>query len=530
MRFNFLGDNMTIQNSCNFDLTNQYNLNILSNFENGEPVDADQLMETPIDADSLSHSEPDKNIAEDNKPTTVQETVTPSLSIPKFVLINQCNSNILSNLENGESVDADLFLKTSKNIKEKDQKILEDNKPTVKKTPITQPSSTPKKDSTNIILKPSKGNTNHSYLTMCKIKNDNGADFYAKENEKFTQKSFDEAFECKICKPKKSGLQFAKMLKNQRKAIEEHLKIHSQKALKSTPFASTLESLPSIEECEKLNSMHSDEESKCKKLSLLHHVYGEKGKRPSMEDEETLYHLGGHSDLIAIFDGHGGGNISKLCKEIVDKRFSQIYQMCKKNIHLTFTQLLHHIDKAAKGYISQGSTCLLVYIDKITHLVFTATLGDSETNIYRMFGTEMKSIPLSCLRNWSSEKDAKRASVFYQDLKIYQSWKDNLHPKRLRTSDGSDATNISRSIEGSHRECHPILHKPKITMNILQPNDILVLGCDGLRDFVTESEIKELIKFEKNKKINLAKVLVDYAITTKKSTDNVTVRTILVTD
>ncbi len=57
---------------------------------------------------------------------------------------------------------------------------------------------------------------------------------------------------------------------------------------------------------------------------------------------------------------------------------------------------------------------------------------------------------------------------------------------------------------------------------ILEAGDILILACDGLKDYVSEYEIIEQIAKSKPS-INLAKTLVDYAINKKESKDNVSV-------
>lgn len=486
---------MTIQSSYSLDLNNQYNLNIISkqedeldadvllektsytstSIESDAPVDADQLLETPIKTDTLLHSEQDEKIKEDSKdskPTKVQEKPAQPLSTSK---IND-PIELIDSLEGPENYKS------------------------------------------------------HKHKLECRYMD---KDLYAKLFKKLFKESFEEGLTCEICKPKSSqSLQFAKMLKNQEKAIKEHVNIYSKEfptETDSIPFASPLEGLPTLKECEELNSKHSEKEGQSKELNLSFSACSARGVRPSMEDEDLQLNFK-HASLTAIFDGHTGKEVSKLCRDIVKEYFSKIHDMSKQDIHLTFTQLLHHIDRAAKGYIDQGSTCLLVYIDKITHLVFTATLGDSEANIYRMFGTQMKSIPLSCLRNWSSEKDAKRAADFYQKPEILKLWKDYPEPKNLRVLAGPNLYNLSRSIEGSFFSLHPISHKPKITMNILKPNDIIVLGCDGLRDYVSETEIINVIKLQKNNLGNIAKDLVNYAIDNNQSKDNVTVRTIVVGD
>lgn len=50
-----------------------------------------------------------------------------------------------------------------------------------------------------------------------------------------------------------------------------------------------------------------------------------------------------------------------------------------------------------------------------------------------------------------------------------------------------------------------VIHKSKITMNKLQPGDTLILGCDGLKDYVPENEIVDILA--KNKSDDIANQL-----------------------
>lgn len=98
-----------------------------------------------------------------------------------------------------------------------------------------------------------------------------------------------------------------------------------------------------------------------------------------------------------------------------------------------------------------------------------------------------------------------------------------VEPKRfdLRT------INVSRAI-GDRDFCllrngvsAGVIQKPKITVHRFEKSDILLLACDGLKDYVDKGTIIKILKGSNSQKI--APSLVNYAIHKADSEDNVTV-------
>jgi serine/threonine protein phosphatase PrpC len=172
---------------------------------------------------------------------------------------------------------------------------------------------------------------------------------------------------------------------------------------------------------------------------------------------------------------------------------------------------------------------VVCYVDKKTHHIYTATLGDSEANIYRKFDDKLKSIPLSCIRDWSSKKDAHRASIALGRPQIAINWPKISNPKYLRFPYPFFGINVSRSIGDVLLSGSPekpgVIHKPKITRIQVKSGDLLILACDGLKDYVSDNEIVSILK---NPPPNPAKHLVNYAIDEGNSLDNVTVLAIAI--
>ncbi len=304
----------------------------------------------------------------------------------------------------------------------------------------------------------------------------------------------------------------AKIWKNSLKSIEEHNK--------KDPYGSYVlkSEVPYIDVI--VNHMP---------LSPLSFVYASaeaQGKKTKMEDAHFLKKI--EQGLITgIFDGHGGKDIANYANRMFMEKFPEILLKNKDDVHQAFIQTINEIQEEIfknPDWYSQGSTAVICFINKHTHEIYTATLGDSEANIYRKIEGELKSIPLSCVRDWSSKKDSQRR------LAAIQKWPRALakthpltsaNPKSLRFF----SLNVSRAFGDVFRrgtsETPGVIHKPKITIHQIQPDDILILACDGLKDFVNESEILEQIQKKSNE--NLAHQLVDFALHEADSKDNVTV-------
>lgn len=301
-----------------------------------------------------------------------------------------------------------------------------------------------------------------------------------------------------------------KMWKNARKAIVEHNK-------GDPAFASLEEALP------ELSTMLS---VKPAPLSFAFEEAEACGRRYTMEDFHFFQEIE-QGALAGVFDGHGGQRVADYACDAFTKVFSATLKRVNGNVHSAFEELIHAIHQEVEAlaeFNSIGSTAVISFIEKETHIIYTATLGDSEANIYRKNQEgQLTSIPLSCVRNWGSVKDAQRVAFIFNRPEIVDEWTTAENPKLLRFPHPAIGVNVSRALgdkDYRNTEEKPgVIHKPKITMNQMKPGDRLILSCDGLKDFVTEQEIIEQLAREGD----TAQGLIDYAINEKNSLDNVTV-------
>lgn len=305
-----------------------------------------------------------------------------------------------------------------------------------------------------------------------------------------------------------------KMWVNGERAMREH--VHKAPA---QPFATPEQALSSLKEI-----------GKNQELKFAHTSAEHIGLRPSMEDAHFVKDID-QGILAGVFDGHGGEAVAKHANTRFQELFPQVLQANQGDVYRAFT---HTIDQIHEEVVKEGawnlvgSTAVVCFVDKETCLAYTATLADSEATIYRDIEGKLVAMPLSCVRDWSCKRDAERAAKAVETTnkwdaqEMREKWPNHANPKGLRFGLG---LNVSRAIGdktiASSTTPSGMSHKPKITVNEVKTGDTLILGCDGLKDYTTESEIIE--KITESGEDNLAQKLVDFAVKNKGAKDNVTV-------
>ncbi len=295
-----------------------------------------------------------------------------------------------------------------------------------------------------------------------------------------------------------------KLQKNARKALEEH----AQEA-PDAPIASA----------EDLRTFAATHPQRPGPLSIRTDFADLQGRRPTMEDAHLIKETK-EGSLFAVFDGHGGSDVARFAAKRVDQLFFPLLKKHNSNVRAAFTELFDIIESEIKSHPkwdSQGSTAVVSFVDPKTKKIFTATIGDSEATIYRQFSeNQTKAIPLSCIRNWTSEKDKARLLDIQPERAPL-----NGDPKHIRWPAPWYGVNVSRALGDEELKKAPsaLIHKPKITVQDLYPNDTIVIACDGLKDYTSEKEVISVLnRFPDDR----AKRLVQFAFSQKRSTDNIT--------
>lgn len=301
-----------------------------------------------------------------------------------------------------------------------------------------------------------------------------------------------------------------KMLKNARKAIEEH---------RSRVDSNILEAITSPEEGILDQAVETP-------LIASFQSYEAQGVRSTMEDAHFCKKIS-RGYVAGLFDGHGGNRVARYAADYFEDHFEEVLTAANGDVRQAFTNIITtiqaHVTETKIGE-NMGATAVVSFIDSQTHKIYTATLADSEAFIYRKIENRLKAIPLSCVRDWSCPKEAARVAIALNNPEIKIQWTKYPNPKMLRHP--KLGLNVSRSLgdvsSSGSKEKPEVLHKAKITMNQMQPGDILILACDGVWDFASIADVGALIALHGDSK-SLASEIVDYVIDKKWSTDNVSV-------
>lgn len=274
-------------------------------------------------------------------------------------------------------------------------------------------------------------------------------------------------------------------------------------------------------------------------LRCTHHVAEAQGSQKQMEDAHFYKELE-KGVLAGVFDGHRGKEVSNFASKQFQERFPKALEEAKGNVHNAFENVVHHIHQDIVKHSSwnaQGSTAVVCYIDKETHKVYTATLGDSEANIYRksLLG-RVTSIPLSLVRHWLHDTEKSRLIKVFGKKQV----KERIsfvggNPKGMgsRLNQGVNISRVLGNVDQTGTPSSPlVIHKPEITVSTLHSGDKLILTCNDLKYFVGEKEIVGIVgkahsvfrKVSRNQS-PLADQLVQAALKnmTKRNSDNVTV-------
>ena len=258
--------------------------------------------------------------------------------------------------------------------------------------------------------------------------------------------------------------------------------------------------------------------------------------RQSNEDKhQIITNLDGKNPLIkninlySVFDGHGGKFVSKFLHDNISKFFTDLkvnYPLNKKYVldvysHIQSTLKSKHYAKS----VDTGSTCLIVveYIMDGNKYLNVCNTGDSRAVISR--GNFAVPLTLDHKPTWPEEKyriEKKGGVIEYDSRNVRDELKDAPRISGL---------SVSRAFGDISAEPY-VINTPDIYRYKLNKNDrFMVLACDGLWDVLSNDSVVNYVlehcycmetNKRKNKQINIAKKLTDYAIE-KKSEDNITV-------
>jgi serine/threonine protein phosphatase PrpC len=263
-------------------------------------------------------------------------------------------------------------------------------------------------------------------------------------------------------------------------------------------------------------------------------VIAAQGKRRTMEDEHDVIidELGTGYNYFGVFDGHGGSQCSAFCKskllraiqENISKGNSSLRQAIHDGFVLTDSQYCKICEDDDERV--DGSTATVVVHDTAENELHIGQVGDSRAIVVKKTGS------CTCLHDIhlpTEEGERKRIAALGGTLK----------PDSGGVVRVEGVLMVSRSIGDSYLKKfvtgHPSTHTFKLSTTRPElygaadsvdeePSDMfLVLGSDGLFDYVQPSEMGNMLSGCKN--IDEAKSCCERAVCTalaRGSEDNIT--------
>ncbi len=231
----------------------------------------------------------------------------------------------------------------------------------------------------------------------------------------------------------------------------------------------------------------------------------------STKHAEFYLKIGNTGTLAGIFKGHNGKEVAQFASDEFQKNFPDALKRAEGNVHAVFENMIAQIQRELATHPEWnniGSTAVICYIDKETHLIYTATIGEGcQANIYRMMGKKKKSITLYLERSWLSKHDRARLTAAFSEKEVTQHIRRQEVAKLGLFLKGTEDFQVSHAIssrlsEGTHHsrafghvDDPLVIPKPKVTVFKLQNGDTFTLSS-GLTDFLSEEAIVSIISSE----------------------------------
>jgi serine/threonine protein phosphatase PrpC len=229
---------------------------------------------------------------------------------------------------------------------------------------------------------------------------------------------------------------------------------------------------------------------------MWYHSISIQGRRPYNEDEYKVINNLNSNDItlhkvgyFGLFDGHGGGKISKFCKKHLHKYFidneitnkppskSKDYD---KYIIKTYSSIQNKLSEHEKEAKTVGSTALVVLIyekDKKNYCKIT-NLGDCRAIMCNEYNI---AVQLTKDHKPTSFEEYKR--IISENGKITKEANDDYRINGM---------SVSRAFGDLDAKPH-VSHIPDIFDYDINKTKFIIMGCDGLWDALGNQEAIDLV-------------------------------------
>lgn len=239
---------------------------------------------------------------------------------------------------------------------------------------------------------------------------------------------------------------------------------------------------------------------------MIIHSESVQGGRQYQEDRYINGVLKNNSNIMCVFDGHGGDYISEFCSKNI---ISFINKSLDANIHdinqllrVTFKDLDNVIALLKKPYTGTTSLCLLQH----GHKCYFANIGDSMGMMVNKNG-----FPIMM---------SQEHKVDFEQVKLKQKGAFITREHGMARVNGT--LNLSRALGDFYLKKF-ITSTPFIKTCNIKDTEYIILASDGIWDVLTMQDIVNIFKEKKTIEIPLVlKEIIKIAIE-KGSMDNITI-------
>lgn len=257
-------------------------------------------------------------------------------------------------------------------------------------------------------------------------------------------------------------------------------------------------------------------------------VSSHQGRRPTMEDTH-VYASYQDIKLYAVFDGHGGHQVSNLLSKLLPTYiFRNLQDSKNKTVKQAIIRSFLEVDTVLfklPEVKEAGSTAIVAIL--IGRKLYIANLGDSRALLFNNRGLVFSTAD----HKPESPSESKRIYELGGHVKVYGVARTNGQIATSRSFGDFKGNGLKTDVQGNylgHRA--PLSPVPDIKIiDLTTSNNYLILACDGLWDVYKNSEIIKYYNHYISKNISLDKLcdnLVHAAINDRGSTDNVSVMAI----
>lgn len=213
-------------------------------------------------------------------------------------------------------------------------------------------------------------------------------------------------------------------------------------------------------------------------ISIQWGMSARQGDRPSMEDAHNHEVWSPKIGLFGIYDGHGGQAAAHICEKeipaLVQRGSYESHKAARESLEKAFLD----VDASINQKTESGSCGLVGLIDE--DALHIAWAGDSRALVIRDNKIIFSTV--------DHKPDAPKEKVRIEAMGAYVEHYGVARVAGLAISRSLGDRLIKKNSYGS------IIALPEVISIDIQPDDVLIMACDGIWDVLSNEEVAALIK------------------------------------